>query len=224
MSELSVRPDWSRVDIVLLDMDGTLLDLRFDNYFWQELIPDRYAALHGLSVAAAREELAPRFARWQGHLNWYCVEFWTRELSLDIARLKDEMRAQVRFLPGAETFLQQLRARQIRTALVTNAHPEALRVKASQTGLLRYFDEAISSHRYGAPKEHAAFWASLQRELDFDPARALFVDDSLAVLRAARAHGIGQIRAVSRPDSTLPLRSVEEFPTVHGVIELLDGE
>ncbi|MDH3916294.1 MAG: haloacid dehalogenase, partial [Chromatiales bacterium] len=34
--------DWSTVDTVLLDMDGTLLDLRFDNYFWQELVPSRY--------------------------------------------------------------------------------------------------------------------------------------------------------------------------------------
>jgi putative hydrolase of the HAD superfamily len=41
--------DWSRIDTVLLDMDGTLLDLRFDNWFWQELIPSRYAAAHGLS-------------------------------------------------------------------------------------------------------------------------------------------------------------------------------
>ncbi|KEP73664.1 nucleotidase, partial [Microbacterium sp. SUBG005] len=31
--------DWQAVDTVLLDMDGTLLDLAFDNYFWQKLVP-----------------------------------------------------------------------------------------------------------------------------------------------------------------------------------------
>jgi HAD superfamily hydrolase (TIGR01509 family) len=218
----TARPDWSRIDIVLLDMDGTLLDLRFDNHFWLEVIPERYAELHGVTLEVAREELAPRFAQWQGHLNWYCVEFWTRELALDIPALKDELREHVRFLPGAEEFLQHLRAEGVRTALLTNAHPQALRIKAAQTGLLRYFDAVISSHRYGVPKEDAGFWDNVQRELQFDPARALFVDDSLSVLRAARTHGIGQIHAVIHPDSTLPLRTVEEFPTVRGVIELIE--
>ena len=31
--------DWSRIDHVLLDLDGTLLDLDFDNHFWQTLVP-----------------------------------------------------------------------------------------------------------------------------------------------------------------------------------------
>ena len=29
---------WREVDTVLLDMDGTLLDLAFDNYFWQTFL------------------------------------------------------------------------------------------------------------------------------------------------------------------------------------------
>lgn len=31
---------WQEVDTVLLDMDGTLTDLAFDNYFWQTLVPE----------------------------------------------------------------------------------------------------------------------------------------------------------------------------------------
>jgi 5'-nucleotidase len=215
------RPDWRAIDIVLLDMDGTLLDLRFDNYFWQELIPVRYAARHGMSIEQAQQELAPRFAARQGTLNWYCVDFWTRELSLDIAELKREIREHICFLPGAEAFLQAVRKRELPMALVTNAHQESLAVKAAQTELLRYFDHVVSSHQYGFPKEHPQFWSSLQRQLQFDPARALFVDDSLAVLRAARAFGIAQVFAVSHPDSTLQGRVVEEFPAVRGVAELL---
>lgn len=40
---------WQDVDTVLLDMDGTLLDLAFDNYFWQKLVPETYGAKQGIS-------------------------------------------------------------------------------------------------------------------------------------------------------------------------------
>jgi 5'-nucleotidase len=218
----SARPDWSRIDWVLLDMDGTLLDLNFDNYFWLELIPQRYAHRHGLSIAEARQRLTPQFAAKQGTLDWYCTDYWTRELQLDIAELKREVRDRVRFLHGAEDFLTKLRARPARLALVTNAHQNSLAVKAQQTGLLRYFDAVVSSHRFGAPKEEVHFWEQLRQELRFDPARCLFVDDSLAVLRTARDFGIGQIFAVSRPDSTGPVRKITEFEFIEAVHHLLD--
>ncbi len=202
-------------------MDGTLLDLHFDNHFWLEVIPQRYAKLHRITLERARELLDPRFAAKQGTLDWYCVDFWTRELSLNVAELKRELSEHVRFLPGAERFLQALRDRGLRTALVTNAHQESLAVKAKQTDLIRYFDHVVSSHRYGVPKEHPEFWQALQAELEFEPARTLFVDDSIAVLRAARNYGIAQIFAITHPDSTQQGRIVEEFPAVRSVIDLL---
>lgn len=212
---------WESIDTVLLDMDGTLLDLRFDSYFWLELVPERYAARHGLTLEESRAALRPLFAARQGTLDWYCTDFWTRELSLDIAAMKQEVREHVRFLPGAEEFLQALRDKALRVALVTNAHRDSLKVKATQTGLTNYFDVVFSSHSFGVPKEQPQFWQQLQAELRFDPARTLFVDDSHAVLEAARRHGIAHIVAISRPDSTLSAREMKEFVAVEAVGDLL---
>jgi putative hydrolase of the HAD superfamily len=202
-------------------MDGTLLDLRFDSYFWLELVPERYAAQNGLTLAEARAVLGPLFAGKQGTLEWYCTDFWSRELSLDIAAMKHEVREHVRFLPGAEEFLQALRDKGLRVALVTNAHRDSLKVKATQTGLTNYFDAVFSSHSFGMPKEHPEFWRQLQAALHFDPARTLFVDDSHAVLEAARRHGIAHIFAISRPDSTMSAREMREFMSVEAVSDLL---
>jgi GMP/IMP 5'-nucleotidase len=223
LSQAAPPPRWEDIDTVLLDMDGTLLDLRFDNYFWLELIPHRYAARHGLTLQAAHAALAPRFAAKHGTLDWYCIDYWSRELSLDVGRLKREVSAQVRFLPGAEEFLAALGRRGTPAVLVTNAHRESLAIKTSQTGLTRYFSQVVSSHDFGVPKEHPQFWERLQEQVGFERARSLFVDDSLPVLRAARAHGIGQIYAISRPDATLPPREVAEFPAVECVEALLAG-
>src|SRR5262245_30706534 len=117
---------WSDIDTVLLDMDGTLLDLRFDNYFWLEFVPERYGERHRMSVAAAHELLAPRFAAHYGTLNWYCTDFWSRELGLDIAQLKHDIGDRVRFLDGAQEFLTTARSWGKRLLLVTNAHRDAL--------------------------------------------------------------------------------------------------
>ena len=212
---------WDDVRTVLLDMDGTLLDLRFDNYFWLELVPERFAARHGLELVAARELLAPRFTAKQGSLDWYCLDYWTRELQLDIAAMKREVAMHVQFLPGAQAFLERLRAAGLHVVLVTNAHADSLSVKHERTGVRDLVDLVVSSHQYGMPKEHAAFWPRLQEQIGFDPRAALFVDDSLSVLRAARAHGIGQVIAVARPDSTLPPRAIVEFPYVASVADLL---
>jgi HAD superfamily hydrolase (TIGR01509 family) len=206
---------------VLLDMDGTLLDLRFDNYFWLEVLPVHYAQRHDLSLEAARAQLTPLFVAKQGSLDWYCIDFWTRELSLDIAQLKREVREHVRFLPGAERFLQTLHERGLDPVLVTNSHRGVLEIKTGQTGVARYFRRIVSSHDLGVPKERSEFWTLLQAQLAYDPARCLFVDDSLAVLNAARAHGIGQIFAISRPDSTQHARQIDGFATVERVELLL---
>jgi putative hydrolase of the HAD superfamily len=216
------RPDWSRIDTVLLDMDGTLLDLRFDNDFWLQRVPERFALRHSLTLEQAREQLTPRFAAVHGTLDWYCTDYWSRELSLDIAGLKHEMRDQIRYLPGAESFLGALRQRGLRTILMTNAHRDSLTVKQSQTQLTSYFDAVVSSHEYLAPKESDAFWHRAQQQLRFDRARCLFVDDSLSVLRAARAFGVAQIFAITQPDSGGEPREIAEFPGVRAVSDLLD--
>lgn len=217
----SAQPRWEEIDTVLLDMDGTLLDLRFDNYFWLEILPERYAQRHELSLPAARARLAPLFVAKQGTLDWYCIDFWSRELALDIAELKREACGEVRFLPGAERFLQALHERGRDPVLVTNAHRGVLEIKAAQTGLARYFRRIVSSHDFGVPKEHPRFWSQLQAQLAFDPTRCLFVDDSIPVLNAARAHGIGHIFAITRPDSTQHARRIEGFDAVECVEALL---
>lgn len=212
---------WARIDTVLLDLDGTLLDLAFDNGFWRERVPEVWGRARSLSAEQARELLAPRFRACEGTLEWYCIDHWSRELELDIAALKRCEAHRICWLPGAREFLAAVRALGKRLVLVTNAHPTTLAIKDARTQVVSYFDAGFSSHRFGAPKEHARFWHELARVEPFDAARSLFVDDSLPVLRAARAAGIGLIYAVRRPDSSAAARAQHEFPAVDTVAQLL---
>lgn len=213
--------DWSRVEWVLLDMDGTLLDLSFDNYFWRELVPQRYAERNGLTLKHAREVLAPRFLAVQHTLPWYCTDYWSEVTGLDMAALKHEIRDRIGALSGAEDFLKALRASGYQVWLATNAHRDSWRLKMEFTGLGHYFHHIISSHDFGYPKEDPEFWRALRKAYPFEPARSLFVDDSAPVLAAARDYGIGQVLGVRHPDTGLPPRDIPGFTTVETVASLL---
>jgi len=213
--------DWSAIDTVMLDMDGTLLDLRFDNWFWQELIPSRYAQARGISTRQAWELLAPKFRAVMGTMRWYCVDYWSEELALDVAGIKRAALAQVGYLPGAHDFLVKLKLSGKRRILVTNSHPTTLEIKNLKAQLLAYFDACYSTHTFQAPKEDAAFWPRLRAAEPFVPERTLFVDDSLPVLDAARGFGIAWLRAVRRPDSSRPAQDTGSYPAVDRVADLM---
>ena len=129
--------NWNEIDTILLDMDGTLLDLHFDNFFWQELIPIKYAKKHRLSLAQAQQFLKPLFKRYEGTLNWYCLDFWSQKLDLDIFGLKNEIADKIAIRPHTHAFLEQLNQSERRIILVTNAHHHSLNLKMEKTQLDR---------------------------------------------------------------------------------------
>ncbi len=211
---------WERIDTVLVDMDGTLLDLAFDNFFWLEVVPSHYAKLHRLSENTAREELLARYRALEGSLAWYCIDHWSRDLDIDIRALKREHRHRIRFLPRATDFLASVRGWRKRLLLVTNAHPDTLAIKIEQTGLDQHVDGVVSSHEFDAPKETREFWDRFHAGEGFDPLRTLLIEDSVAVLEAASEFGLGSTVAIRCPDSRRPPRTIEQFPAVDGVHEL----
>ncbi|MBD3650143.1 MAG: GMP/IMP nucleotidase [Alcanivorax sp.] len=214
--------DWDNIDTVLLDMDGTLLDLAFDNWFWQRHVPEQYALSRGLDYAEAERILHDWIESHLGTLNWYCLDFWTRELGMNISALKRAAADRIAVRPGAEAFLAALAGGPKRVIMVTNAHRDALDLKLERTGIDRYFDALVSSHDYGHAKEAQAFWRQLSHSHPFDPARALLVDDSLPVLHSGRLFGLGHLASIRQPDSSLPAREhTDPFPAIDDFLRVL---
>lgn len=215
--------DWEKIDTVLLDMDGTLLDLNFDNHFWQEFVPSRYAWRHNLSLEASKCFLEPLFKSMEGKIEWYCLDYWSRELQLDIAGLKAEISGLIAVLPHVMEFLEKLKASTRRVLLVTNAHRDSLGLKMEKTCLQPFFDAIVCAHDYGVPKEHADFWLCLQSQYPFDKQRTLLVDDSLAVLKSGRRYGIRYLIAVAQPDSRRVPRQTGDFASIDDFRALMTG-
>jgi HAD superfamily hydrolase (TIGR01509 family) len=213
---------WHDLTWVLLDMDGTLLDKHFDDYFWETLVPEEYARRQGLALALARDLVFARYRREEGTLNWTDIDFWSRELDLDIPALKEGIRHLIEVHPDTEDFLNFLRLKEKRIALVTNAHYKTLNLKMNHTGLLGYFDAVVSSFDLGLPKEEARFWQILHDRLHFNPSQALLVDDNAEALAAARTFGIKYAYFKAKSSSQLDSAIHPDFPSIESFHELME--
>jgi len=220
-TELNQLPE--NCDTLMLDMDGTLLDLAFDNYVWMQLVPREFARQRSIPEKQARTQLFATMRALQGKLDWYCLDHWSELLDLDIAGLHRDVNHRIGYLPGAEDFLEKVSAMELRLLLVTNSHQVTLDIKDEVTDLKRFFDAIYTSHDLGHPKEDQPFWESLQETEDFDPARTLFVDDNLTVLESARSFGVKHLVAVAQPEASGPIREVTEFESVDRIADLLPG-
>ncbi|MFT7409779.1 MAG: HAD superfamily hydrolase (TIGR01509 family) [Oleispira sp.] len=215
---------WSKIKTVLLDMDGTLLDLHFDNYFWLQFMPAKYAEQYGIGNEEAHQILKQVSEETQGTLSWYCLDYWSERLNMPVAALKQDIVEKIQYRPHVKDFLEMLRQQGKRAVIVTNAHRDSVDLKMARTGLDTLVDRIISSHDYQEPKESQAFWQHLQQNEPFDIDTTLLIDDSQAVLKSAEKWGFKHLLTIFHPDSQKAPNTDSEHPGIHHFDELLHKE
>lgn len=212
---------WSEIDTVLLDMDGTLLDLHFDDYFWQVQLPLKWGELNGWDSETAMSKLIPIFQGTRGTLPWYCLDYWSEQIGMDVFEVKTGIEHLIKIRPFVNEFLGFLRQEKKSVVLVTNSHDKFIDLKMQQTDIQHYFSEIHSSHSYGVAKEQVQFWFKLGEKLSYDVSSTLLIDDNLSVLRSAREHGIAHLLGIAKPSSERPEIDSEEFTAVTSFKDLL---
>jgi len=213
--------NWSQIDTVLLDMDGTLLDLSFDNFFWREHLPKEYSRQFKIPLDKAKEKLEDFSSPLQGTLEWYCVDYWSEALQIDVEAAKHDVKEHIRFRPHTLKFLKFLKQLNKPCILVTNAHPKSMELKVATMELQQYLDKIISSHEFSRAKENEGFWHLLQQRESLELSRCLFIDDSKSVLARAKAEGVGHILQVLQPDTTRAPLPHGDYLAIHDFDELM---
>ncbi len=213
---------WNKIETVLLDMDGTLLDLHFDNYFWQDFLPEQYALKHSLTVDDALKKIEAMYEKEHGSLAWYSVDHWQEELGLDIMALKKMEAHRIAFRPSVKEFLDFLVKKNITPVLITNAHPKSLALKMQYCSLHPWIKHFFSTHDFGLAKEHPDFWNHFQKTFSFNNEATLFIDDNESVLTNAENFGITYLRSVAFPDSTQTEINVSRFPLINDFKEIIN--
>jgi putative hydrolase of the HAD superfamily len=214
--------DWSKISTVLLDMDGTILDLHFDNHFWLHHLPLRYSESAKISLEQAKENLVSHYEKVAGTIDWYCLDYWAEQTQLPIQTLKREVQHLISLRDDAHDFMVALRGSGREIILVTNAHPDSLSLKIERTQLDKYFDVLYSTHEFGVTKESQLLWQRLQKKQGFTLNNTLFVDDSLNILASAKQYGFQHLLAVANPDSKQPVREITDYPAISDFSVLLE--
>ena len=212
--------DWSKISTVLLDMDGTILDLHFDNHFWLHHLPLRYSQFHNVSLDEAKNSLLDHYKKVEGTIDWYCLDYWAEQTQLSINELKREVQHLIQLRRDAHDFLVALKESGRDVVLVTNAHPDSLSLKIERTALDKYFDTLYSTHEFGVTKESQLLWQRLQEKHGFELESTLFVDDSIVILDSAKEYGIKHLLAVANPDSKQDSKVINDYPSItdYGVL------
>jgi putative hydrolase of the HAD superfamily len=220
-----MKIDWNEIDTVLLDMDGTLLDRHFDDHFWLEHVPERWAARNNTDLQFAREHLYALFRSQENTLNWTDLDYWSDRLKMDIPLLKREVDHLIAVHPFVIEFLLFLKQHDKSVWLVTNAHSKTLDLKMKKTRIGPYFNGILSAHQVGLPKEDQHFWRELQKHISYDPKRTLLGEDSETNLTTAAGFDIKYLIYVGRYSSTIPPQISQRFATINYFNQLIpDGE
>ncbi len=213
--------NWSTIETVFFDMDGTLIDLNFEDTFWLRYMPENYAKYYHLSYEQAIKKLAAHSHTITGTLNWYCIDYWDRFLGFDTLTLAEDLLHLLEYRPNVKAVLRMVKKKNIHSSIITNAHPRNFKLKDRQLNLSKKVDSVVSSHQLKLPKENIAFWYELNKLQPFNPDRTLLIDDNISVLDTAKAYGIKHLLAIPQPNSQKPEKPVKSFTKLHDFSALL---
>jgi HAD superfamily hydrolase (TIGR01509 family) len=127
-------------------------------------------------------------------------------------RYEDSLRAGVRVLDHIESCLQSLHGRWP-MAIVTSSDLEHFDMVHEQTGLMRYFEFALTNKEYERHKPHPEPYLTAAARLGVEPAHCLVIEDSQRGLEAAHAAGM---RCLAIPNA---LSASSNFSLADAVLE-----
>ncbi len=214
--------NWTGIQTALLGGDGTLLDRAFDDHFFLEALPERYAAANNIATEEAKTRLVALYRAAEGELDWTDLDYWSRTLGLDVPAIKETLRSGIAPHPDTLEFLGFLRERKIPAHLVTNAHPKTLRLKMAATGLDRHLGRLVTAFDVGCLKYKIDYWVKSEFLLGFNPATTLLIDDDEPALVSAEAHGIKHLVHRAKSSSALPAQASAKYrsiETFHALME-----
>ncbi|KAE9527815.1 GMP/IMP nucleotidase [Testudinibacter aquarius] len=206
--------DWDNIDTILFDLDGTLIDLHLDAYFWKQLVPQTYADKEGLDAQTCHARIQQLYRDIEHSMQWYDIDHWAKTLDLPIREMQRQHALNTQVRSGVYPLLESLQKLDKQLILLTDSHPFSLQVKMDNCNLSSYFEQLLSSHQFQRPKMHSALWQSVYQHCQLNPDRTLLIDDMEPVLDQAKSNQMAYTLGITTPDSQQPPKQFNNHPSI----------
>ena len=180
----------NNIEAAIFDMDGTLVD---SMWIWDE-IDREYLAKHGI-------EVPPTLSTDIAHLNFHDVALYfknTFNLPYNQSEIEDHWNdmafeayaKKIKLKPGVKTFLEMLKANNIKIALATSNNKLLLEVCLKANGIYEYFDSITLTSEVDRGKNFPDVYLLSAERVGANPENCIVFEDLLTAVKGAKKAGM----------------------------------
>ena len=184
-----------KIKIVSFDLDGTITDTCFVDSVWLEGIPRLYALEKNLPLEGAKRLVKQEYDKiGRERLEWYDPSYWIEKFGLHISpkELLNSFESKIRIFPEVPEVLEEIRARELKQIIVSNARREFVDLEIDKTNIAQYFERIFSATSdFGQIKKSVDIFQEVCKICHITPEEMIHVgDDRLFDFEIPRKLGV----------------------------------
>lgn len=168
----------SMIKYISFDMDGTLIDEKYDHLFWNVEIPKAYAEKNNLSLEEAKNKV---YSEYYSSLyiekitNWTDYHYWLKRLEISEEKVTKILLHEALQFKDAKEILEYL-SKKYKLIIVTHGDPNLSKFKLRD--LKKYFSKIIHvMDDYNLPKSKHVFELII-KDLKIAPEEIVHIGDT----------------------------------------------
>ncbi len=189
------------IKYISLDLQGTLSDSKFSDYFWIEFIPQKYSEKNKISIQSAKEILKQKFKEYGVYnILYYDDKYWSEYLKFDTKKELDKFEIRPSINKKMYSYLQNLNLPKIIVSTTTE-----LFINYELEEKVKEFEKIYSCVDYfkigGKTKE---VYENIAKELNVKPSEILHIGDNYCMdIENAKKAGVNVILYDDNVDSLI---------------------
>jgi len=163
--------------IISFDVDGTLVDLEYNDLIWFKEIPELVAKKKKVSFERSLKFVCEEYAKLGEHnLNWYDINYWISYFGIEISpdKIFEKYEPQVKIYPEVIPLLEELKKKYI--LIVITAMPREFLIPKMKN-LEKYFKFSFSALSDFKELKNSEIYSKISKALNVHPEQILHIGD-----------------------------------------------
>ena len=163
--------------IISFDVDGTLVDLEYNDLIWFKEIPELVAKKKKISFEKSLKFVHEEYAKLGEHnLNWYDINYWISYFGIEISpdKIFEKYEPQVKIYPEVIPLLEELKKKYI--LIVITAMPREFLIPKMKN-LEKYFKFSFSALSDFKELKNSEIYSKISKALKVPPKQILHIGD-----------------------------------------------